>query len=65
MTKDPVCFADVEEKRAIQRGLTSEQENRIYYFCCDDCKEQFDNDPGAFLTTEQDWGTDEPGRYAG
>ena len=63
MTKDPVCFSDVDEKRASQRLLTSEQENRLYYFCCEECKAQFDREPGAFITTEPDWGTDAPGNY--
>ena len=65
MTKDPVCFADIEEKQATRRGLTSKQGDRIYYFCCEECKQQFDHEPGSFITTELDWGTDGPANYVG
>lgn len=65
MTKDPVCFAEVDEQKATSRGLTTQQNERIYYFCCEECKRQFDMEPGAFITTEADWGTDAPATYYG
>ena len=45
-TKDPVCGMDVEPEkppaRATSRATT-------YYFCCDECKHKFDQNPQAFV----------------
>jgi Cu+-exporting ATPase len=50
MVTDPVCGAQVDEKKAKEKsnfgGLT-------YYFCGRDCKEQFDDSPEEFAGLEQ------------
>jgi YHS domain-containing protein len=49
MTRDPVCYAEVDEAEAANQGLESEENGRKYYFCSDKCKDRFDRDPGAFM----------------
>jgi YHS domain-containing protein len=44
--KDPVCGMDVKPEQAA--GL-SEYNGETYYFCCPDCKFQFDQDPENFV----------------
>ena len=44
--KDPVCGMDVKPEQA---AGTSEYQGETYYFCCPDCKEQFDEDPESFV----------------
>lgn len=43
--KDPVCGMTIEEADAVG---TSEYEGRTFYFCSNDCKEEFDGDPAAY-----------------
>ena len=65
MTRDPVCFADVDERDATRNGLISQQEGKSYYFCSDDCKEQFEQDPMAYISNlRPDWPGDESSDYA-
>ncbi len=40
--KDPVCAMVIEEKDAVG---TSEYHDKTYYFCSNDCKEEFDENP--------------------
>lgn len=40
--KDPVCGMVIEESDAVG---TSEYEGKRYYFCSDDCKTSFDENP--------------------
>ncbi len=42
---DPVCEMEVDEEDA----LKSEYEGVTYYFCCEECKEEFDGDPEAYV----------------
>lgn len=48
-TKDPVCGMTVNEENAIADGLTVEHEGKTFYFCSEDCKEQFKQNPRSFL----------------
>ncbi|HZP17682.1 MAG TPA: YHS domain-containing protein [Terriglobales bacterium] len=48
MTKDPVCKMDVDETRAEH---SSQYGGRKYYFCSEDCKEKFDNQPEKYTAT--------------
>ncbi|MBV5328335.1 MAG: efflux RND transporter periplasmic adaptor subunit [Chlorobium sp.] len=48
-TKDPVCGMTINEENALADGLTVEHEGKTYYFCSEDCKEQFKQDPRSFL----------------
>ena len=45
MEKDLVCGMSVDSSSA----LKSEHMGKTYYFCCDDCKKQFDSDPHKFV----------------
>jgi YHS domain-containing protein len=40
--KDPVCGMDVDENKARAAGRVSEYRGKTYYFCADECKQQFD-----------------------
>ena len=40
--KDPVCGMDVDESKAKAAGRISEYRGKAYYFCTDQCKQQFD-----------------------
>jgi len=46
--KDPVCGMDVDEKRAAAAGLKSVYKGTTYHFCADECKKQFDKEPGRW-----------------
>ncbi len=45
MAKDPVCGREVEEERFNEQ---SEYRGRTYYFCSNDCKTTFDDDPRKY-----------------
>jgi Cu(I)/Ag(I) efflux system membrane fusion protein len=49
MATDPVCGMGVSVKEAIAARLTREHNGRTYYFCSEDCKKQFDADPGKYV----------------
>lgn len=44
--KDPVCGMTVEESEALFR---LEHEGRTYYFCSQDCKEEFEANPEDYV----------------
>ena len=46
---DPVCGMEVDEARAKAMGRSSTYQGKTYYFCCDECKQEFDEDPTLFL----------------
>ena len=43
--KDPVCGMMIEESDAV---ATSVYNDKTYYFCSNDCKEEFDANPGDY-----------------
>jgi membrane fusion protein, copper/silver efflux system len=45
---DPVCGMDVEVKVAVAAGRKSDFAGSAHYFCSDDCKKQFDKEPGKY-----------------
>ena len=47
--KDLVCGMDVDPKKAAAAGLKSDYKGKTYYFCAEDCKKQFDAEPGKFV----------------
>jgi YHS domain-containing protein len=55
MVEDPVCGTQLDPDEV---EFTSEYRGQIYYFCSDDCKMQFDGDPGAFSgkLAQEDYG---------
>ena len=40
--KDPVCNMTIEESDAV---ATSDYKGKRYYFCSNDCKKEFDQNP--------------------
>ena len=46
---DPVCHMTVEEDKA---AATAEYEGKTYYFCSVACKNEFAEDPEAYLRQE-------------
>lgn len=40
--KDPVCGMIIEQQDAVG---TSEYDGKRYYFCSEDCKQEFDENP--------------------
>lgn len=43
--KDPVCGMIIEDGDAVG---TSDYEGKRYYFCSNDCKKEFDENPGDY-----------------
>jgi Cu+-exporting ATPase len=48
--KDPVCGMEVTYENAQAR---SEYDGRTYYFCSLGCKEEFDQNPEAYITQDE------------
>ncbi len=46
---DPVCRMEVDENAGREHGLTSLFQGKTYYFCSDQCKRQFDKNPGSYV----------------
>jgi len=44
--RDPVCNMQVDEKNAAGR---SEYQGQTYYFCSENCKERFDENPQQYV----------------
>jgi Cu+-exporting ATPase len=42
---DPVCGMSVDDRTQQQ----STYQGKTYYFCCEQCKKQFDQDPEQYL----------------
>jgi YHS domain-containing protein len=49
MVKDPVCGMDLDPKDPAVAGRKVEYEGKSYYFCSDECKRDFLNDPTAYV----------------
>ncbi len=49
MGKDPVCGMDVSINRAEKAGRKIKQSSAVYYFCSDECKEQFEKTPDRYV----------------
>lgn len=43
--RDPVCGMEVDEKNAAGR---SQHQGQTYYFCSEDCKKKFEQNPQQF-----------------
>lgn len=43
--KDPVCKMKIKKKGA---AATSEYQGKLYYFCSQKCKEEFDKKPEKY-----------------
>jgi len=51
MATDPVCLAIVDEDNAT---ATSVYRDEKYYFCCNYCKKQFDENPRRYSRISHD-----------
>jgi Cu+-exporting ATPase len=49
MAKDPVCGMDIQPEQA---AAQSEHKGQTYYFCSAQCKQQFDQDPQRYATSQ-------------
>jgi YHS domain-containing protein len=49
MATDPVCGMQVEEKNP---EFESQYAGKKYYFCSEECKQQFDKRPNEYVTHE-------------
>jgi membrane fusion protein, copper/silver efflux system len=48
LSKDPVCGKDVSPKSADKQGRKSAYGGKTYYFDSDECKQNFEKEPGRF-----------------
>lgn len=55
MTRDPVCYRDVDERIARQEGLQTCVAGAMFWFCSADCKSRFDQEPSAFTLRISQW----------
>jgi RND family efflux transporter MFP subunit len=49
MSKDPVCGMDVSRNKAEKAGRRVKVGSVTYYFCSDECKEQFEKNPAHYI----------------
>ena len=49
LSKDPVCGIDVSRSKAEKTGRKARAGNVTYYFCSDECKEQFNQNPARYV----------------
>jgi Cu(I)/Ag(I) efflux system membrane fusion protein len=49
VSQDPVCGMNVDESKSGAKGLKTEVRGHTYYFCSDQCKQQFDTDPARYI----------------
>jgi RND family efflux transporter MFP subunit len=49
LAKDPVCGMDISMTKAEKAGRRSDFKGKSYYFCADECKEQFDKEPKRYV----------------
>ena len=47
MTRDHVCHMDVDERNA---PATTDYAGDTYYFCSEECKQKFVDDPEAYVS---------------
>jgi Cu+-exporting ATPase len=54
MAIDPVCGMEVDEQKTRDRAT---HEGKTYYFCSQDCREEFETAPEEYLDGEEMTGT--------
>lgn len=47
--KDPVCGMEIEQEDAV---ASTEYEGSTYYFCSEDCREAFEEDPEDYADSD-------------
>jgi YHS domain-containing protein len=48
MTRDPVCGMKIDEK---QSEFETKFAGKQYFFCSEECRKEFEDNPGAYLET--------------
>lgn len=51
MPRDPVCHMPVPED---DTSYTTAYQGKTYYFCCEHCQESFQNQPGEYISSEEE-----------
>ncbi len=46
MVKDPVCGMEIDESQA---AAQTTYQGQAYFFCSEDCRNTFENDPKEFV----------------
>ena len=46
VVRDPVCGMEINVENAVER---TEYQGEVFYFCSDQCRNRFDEDPGRFI----------------
>jgi membrane fusion protein, copper/silver efflux system len=49
LSKDPVCGQEVSPRKAEKEGRKAYHQGKNYYFCSEEHKKQFENDPARYL----------------
>jgi YHS domain-containing protein len=49
MTTDPVCGMEIDEKRTHE--FQTQFAGKKYFFCSEDCRNEFEADPSGYLET--------------
>jgi multidrug efflux pump subunit AcrA (membrane-fusion protein)/YHS domain-containing protein len=49
LSKDPVCGVNVSINKAEKAGRKNKYRDVTYYFCSDECKQQFDKNPDRYI----------------
>lgn len=63
MSKDPVCGMEVDERDAQHKGLTAEFGGQIRFFCSEQCRDMFKENPTGHWQAQQ--GQSQPGQNPG
>ncbi len=50
MSIDPVCNMEVDERTAEYK---TQHGGKTVYFCCEECKREFDRDPSRYTAQEK------------
>ena len=54
MAIDPVCGMEVDERTTEDKAA---YQDTTYYFCSEDCKDEFEASPGDYIGEERKTGT--------
>lgn len=55
MTRDPVCYSEVDEHQAIANGMFITYKGQTYYFCGPECLEQFGTNSEEYALRWAEW----------
>jgi Cu+-exporting ATPase len=49
MTTDPVCGMELDDRKKSE--FQAQFAGRKYFFCSEECRKEFEDDPGAYMET--------------